>query len=120
MKLSAKAFLSAFAITIIGIASAVILRLLILNPGMRDIEASADCRDIERVQIGFDLVRERLSVSVYDVGIHNDLYAFMREPAQSSHYIDNNFSLESFLSIEMDLYWPPIARNNCCFTAKQT
>lgn len=103
MKLSVKSLLSALIITAIGIGSAIMLRLLILNPQLHELEAVADRKDIERALIGLDMVRDRISLLIYDYGIWDDTYQYFLSPNDHNDYINSNFLPDMFLSNELNV-----------------
>ncbi len=101
MKLPTKTLLLLLVITTLSFSSAVYIQRAFVYPELIELEAKADRKDVERVVIGFDMVRNLINTLAYDYGVWDDTFDYLSNPSDS--YIKSNFGIDTFVSNEFDV-----------------
>ncbi|MEE8059695.1 MAG: CHASE4 domain-containing protein, partial [Pseudomonadales bacterium] len=101
MQLSTKTLLLLLFITILSFSSAVYVQQAYVVPALLELEAKADRKDVERVIIGFDMVRNLLNTLAYDYAIRDDTYHYISNRDKS--YLTETFPIETFVSNDFDV-----------------
>ena len=101
MKLPTKTLLLLLVITVISFSSAVFIQRSSVLPSLMELEANADRKDIERVVIGFDMVRHLLNTLAYEYAIRDDTYRYFF--TRDELYLKNTLSIDTFVSNDFDV-----------------
>jgi diguanylate cyclase (GGDEF)-like protein len=101
MKISTRILLTLLVITAITICSSLFVRHFIVIPELIELEAKADRKDIERLTIGFDMVRHSIQGIAYDYALWDDSYYFLLK--RNDNYIINNYVIDTFISNEINI-----------------
>ncbi|ARN74627.1 diguanylate cyclase domain-containing protein [Oceanicoccus sagamiensis] len=101
MKLPTKTLLLLLVITAMSFSSAIYIQRTFVYPELVELEAKADRKDVQRVAIGFDMVRNVINTLAYDYGVWDDTFEFLANP--SEQYIASNLGIDNFLRHDFDV-----------------
>lgn len=101
MKLPLKTLLILLMITLISFSSSILIRQTVVLPELIALEAKADRKDAERVVIGVDMIRNRLSMITYDYGVWDDTYNYYTD--KDNDYLANNYLVDMFIANELNV-----------------
>lgn len=101
MTLTRKTFLLLFIVTALSFTTAVVLQRLITSPLLKELDARADRKDVERVLTGFDAIRSVIHVLAYNYALDNDTYDYLSQ--HTPHYLHDHFPIDTFIGNNLDL-----------------
>ncbi|MFA7553996.1 MAG: diguanylate cyclase [Spongiibacteraceae bacterium] len=101
MKLSQKILLLLSIITLIGFGTAVYVEHNSVQPTLQGLEAKSDQKDIKRVLLGLDLIRDKISTITSNYALRDETYSFFQN--QNKNYLDTNFNTDNLSNLEIDL-----------------
>lgn len=101
MTLKPKIFLLLACIALVNIAIAALILETRTLPAFKELEATADRKDVERVVTGFDAIRNALHLMAYDYALWDDTYQFFIDG--DSSYIESNYVVDTFIGNSIDL-----------------
>ena len=101
MKLTTKTLLLLAIITLITISFSVYVRHARVLPELIELESQSDRKDVGRVEVGFDMVRNILNILAYDYGVWNNTVRFMAEG--NINYVQDNYRFDTFVSNDFNI-----------------
>jgi diguanylate cyclase (GGDEF)-like protein len=101
MKLPAKTLLLLLFITLLSFGSAIYIQRSAVLPDLIELEAKSDRKDLQRVVIGFDMIRDLINTLTYDYAAEDDLYQYFFHRDEA--YLQRNFGIGTFIKNEFSV-----------------